>query len=149
MAEYSIDNSGWLANVNVSKPLTLQMDTARTLRRSITAEHKQVFLQETLFMVEEFKVISELATERLAHKLQQEQEQRQHLEIEKEKSTEEKIRARLQWKTKEKRAKELEQPQQPSGMHSAHQNKNSKSAKKLAHEYTLEEIAVLATLRGN
>ena len=26
--EYSIDNSGWLANILISKPLALQMDTA-------------------------------------------------------------------------------------------------------------------------
>ena len=36
-AEYSIDNSGWLANILVDKPLAPQIDAARALQAQITA----------------------------------------------------------------------------------------------------------------
>ena len=68
-AVYSIDNSGWLANVNVSKPPAPQMDAARTLRRAITAEHKKMFERDSIFTVGQFRAINELAAERLAHLL--------------------------------------------------------------------------------
>ena len=40
-AEYSIDNSGWLANILIDKPLAPQMDAARALQAQITAAHEK------------------------------------------------------------------------------------------------------------
>ena len=82
MAEYSIDNSGWLANVNVNKPLAPQMDEARKLQAEIKAQHKILLKRDCIFAVEEFNAINALVAERLAHKQQQEQEQQQRFEIE-------------------------------------------------------------------
>ena len=49
-ARYSIDNSGWLTNVDVGKPLAPQMDAARALQEQIAAAAKA---EKKIF--EEFK----------------------------------------------------------------------------------------------
>jgi len=49
-ARYSIDNSGWLTNVDVDKPLAPQMDEARALQEQIAAAAKA---EKKIF--EEFK----------------------------------------------------------------------------------------------
>ena len=49
-ARYSIDNSGWLTNIDVDKPLAPQMDAARALQEQIAAAAKA---EKKIF--EEFK----------------------------------------------------------------------------------------------
>ena len=101
-------------------------------------------MQETLFTAEEFKVISEMAAQPLAHKWQQEQEERQRLEIEKEQSTEQKLQARFLWnkekgQSDEKQQTETKKPaKKPAGKPSA-----KKPARSLPCRNEIAELAEL------
>ena len=101
-------------------------------------------MQETLFTVEEFKAVSEMAAQRLTHKWQQEQEERQRLEIEKEQSTEQKLQARFQWN---KQKGQSDGKQQTEAKKPAKKPAENPSAKKPARSLPcLNEIAELAAL---